>query len=182
MRDIKIKFRTNRERWQSQSRIHELSERKEPTSFFLMAFERALLWDELRSVCCRDQRKKKKKRSRPFFRERLQAKHERDASEKDACSGAERWRTGKRGRKIRDANLPSRRRGQLCANAIPFSQVTRKTGHPPRSPYKKSIPVPLALSSSLTFQPPPASHSLRALLHTHILSRARRDPVEPIIT
>lgn len=143
-----------------------------PTSFFLIADSRHSsehCYETGRASFAAAAKKKKKETDRFFYELRLQAKHERDATEKDARRGTERGREGKgRGRKIRDANLPSRRRGQLCANAIPFSQVTRKTGHPPRSPYKKSIPS-LSLSSSHLLTPCFSLRvRVRALLHTHI--------------
>lgn len=122
----------------------------------LAAFERVLLQDEPRSVCCRIRKKKRKKKTTDRFRERLQAKHERDANEKDACRGAERGGERRGGEKNRDANLPSRRRGQLCANAIPFSQVTRKTGHPPRSPVQEAYSR-LFFSISSSHLPSPAA-------------------------
>jgi len=152
---IKVKFRTSRKRWQSQSQIHELSRGK--SSFFLIADSQyssivtrraALRWlpqpkkgTVFASVC-----KRGTSEMRLIVR-------------KTRLEGAKRGKEKRGEGKNRDANLPSRRRGQLCANAIPFSQVTRKTGHPPRSPYKKSIP-----SLLLSHTNPSPRFSLRTLL------------------
>jgi len=122
-----------------------------------------------------------KKKKTNHFRKGLRAKHERNVTEKDACRRAKRERK-KRGRKNRDANLPLRRRGQLCANAIPFSQVIRKTGHPPRSPYKKeNIPF-LSLLFSLTNQPTNQATNPPGFSLCAARTLAQRDPIEPIIT
>lgn len=154
-RDIKIKFRTNCECWQSRPRIHELSRGKSHL-VFPHCRHAALLRDERRAPFVATAEKRRKRTD--HFRERLRSEaRARRETEKDARIGGEE-------EKNRDANLPSRRRGQLCANAIPFSQVIRKTGHPPRSPYEKSIPLSLSLFSYHLSNPPASRY---ALMYAH---------------
>lgn len=134
---------------------------KEPSGFSRLSrtFERAVQQLALRFDRERERERDKGRRGR-----------ERDCFRKRNTSGTP--RAGERRGKNRDANLPSRRWGQLCANAIPFSQVTRKTGHPPRSPYKEWCPVSF-FSPPLIFQPPVTLRATRVFVRVRLCTRTR---------
>lgn len=108
----------------------------------------------------------------------------------------------KRNKKNRDANLPSRvanrerareQKGgrELCANAIPFSQVTRKPGQPPCFPCElvlrsssraRSLPHPRCTDVHQSFNVYLAYTIYRYIhIYTHMLQFVRRVPVDVFI-
>lgn len=107
--------------------------------FSFVSHTRTGLCNESRSVCHYDwkrRREKRKEKKRYYFRKRNTSAGER--------------------REEKIEMLISHRAdgGQLCANAIPFSQVTRKTGHPPWSLRTRNG------APSLFLPPPPSSNPL----------------------
>lgn len=147
--NIKTKFRKLFAK-HTRTRIYELSKWKSHLVFFRSSrtFERACATSRAPFATLTEKEEEGREKRE---RERVDYFRKRNTSETP--------RARERGGKNRDANLPSRRWGQLCANAIPFSQVTRKTGHPPWSPYKEWCPV------SLSFPPsrlPTPCHTRRA--------------------
>lgn len=149
--------------WQSQSRIHDPSRGESHLVFphcRLTAFSEHCY--ETSCAPFAAAAKKKEEETDRFFASVCK----RGTSEtRLRRSHVEGWNGERERRKIRDANLPSRRRGQLCANAIPFSQVIRKTGHPPRSPSTRRVSLSLSLSH---LPKPPASRYALDTYSAHI--------------